>query len=81
MVHVLDPTKGEVIVNSGIGSHTPYFSSDSSNADSVIENIEGCSLAGPYDNPMPELTLSPSQGSMNSATGTGVSKERRFMLL
>ncbi len=23
---------------------------------------------GQYDNPMPELTLSPSQGSMNSAT-------------
>jgi hypothetical protein len=26
-------------------------------------------LAGWYDNPMPESTLSPSQGSMNSATG------------
>ncbi len=25
-------------------------------------------LVGQYDNPMPELTLSPSQGSMNSAT-------------
>ncbi len=25
-------------------------------------------LAGRYNNPMPELTLSPSQGSMNSAT-------------
>jgi hypothetical protein len=25
-------------------------------------------LAGRYDNPMPESTLSPSQGSMNSAT-------------
>ncbi len=25
-------------------------------------------LAGRYDNPMPEITLSPSQGSMNSAT-------------
>jgi hypothetical protein len=24
---------------------------------------------GEYDNPVPELTLSPSQGSMNSATG------------
>jgi hypothetical protein len=29
-----------------------------------------CSLACRYDNPMPELTLSPSQGSMNSATGS-----------
>jgi hypothetical protein len=27
-----------------------------------------CGLAGRYDNPMPELTLSPSQESMNSAT-------------
>ncbi len=27
-----------------------------------------CSLACRYDNPMPELALSPSQGSMNSAT-------------
>ncbi len=26
-------------------------------------------LAGRHDNPMPELTLSPCQGSMNSATG------------
>jgi hypothetical protein len=29
-----------------------------------------CSLAGRYDNPMPELTLSPQSGSMNSATGS-----------
>ncbi len=29
------------------------------------------SLAGRYDNPMPELTLSPQSGSMNSATGYG----------
>ncbi len=28
-----------------------------------------CSLVGRYDNPTPELTLSPGQGSMNSATG------------
>jgi hypothetical protein len=27
-----------------------------------------CSMAGQYDNPMPELTLSPRSGSMNSAT-------------
>jgi hypothetical protein len=25
MVHVLEPTLGEVLVNSGIGSHTPYI--------------------------------------------------------
>jgi hypothetical protein len=28
-----------------------------------------CSLAGRYDNPMPELTLSPQSGTMNLATG------------
>jgi len=28
-----------------------------------------CSLASQNDNPMPELTLSPQSGSMNSATG------------
>jgi len=28
-----------------------------------------CSLAGWYGNPMPELTLSPRQGTMNLATG------------
>jgi hypothetical protein len=28
-----------------------------------------CSLAGRFDNPAPELTLSPQSGSMNSATG------------
>jgi hypothetical protein len=28
MVNVLESTKGDVIVNSGIGSHTPRFSLD-----------------------------------------------------
>ncbi len=42
-------------VNSGIGlSYRPA-------------RIHG--MAGRYDNPMPELTLSPSDGSMNSTTG------------
>jgi hypothetical protein len=38
VIHVLDSTKGEVKVNSDIGSHTPCFSL---NNDYVIENIEG----------------------------------------
>jgi hypothetical protein len=45
---------GEIKVNSGIGwSYRPA-------------RLHG--LAGRYDNPMPELTLSLSHGSMNSAT-------------
>jgi hypothetical protein len=31
-------------------------------------------MAGRYDNPMPELILSPSQGSMNSATAEYVGR-------
>ncbi len=34
----------------------------------VVSARQPCSLACRYDNPMPELTLFPSQGSMNSAT-------------
>ncbi len=34
-----------------------------------------CSLAGGYDNPMPELTLSPQSGSMSSATEITLRKE------
>ncbi len=49
----LDPDCGDK-VNSGRGlSYRP-------------SRLHG--LAGQYDNPMPESTLSPSQGSMNSAT-------------
>jgi hypothetical protein len=35
------------------------------------------SLAAQYDNPMPELTLSHSQESMNSATGSRKTEVRR----
>jgi hypothetical protein len=35
----------------------------------VVPARQPCSLTCRYDNPMPKLTLSPSQGSMNSATG------------
>jgi hypothetical protein len=35
----------------------------------VVPARQPCSLACRYDNPMQELTLSPSQGSMNWATG------------
>ncbi len=50
----IDPWLGDK-VNSGIGlSYWPASS---------------CSLTGRYDNLMPELTLSPQSGSMNSATG------------
>jgi hypothetical protein len=34
----------------------------------VVPARQATWLAGRYDNPMSELTLSPSQGSMNSAT-------------
>ncbi len=36
-----------------------------------------CSLAGRYNNPMPELTLFPQSGSMNTATDYGVDYEIR----
>jgi hypothetical protein len=35
----------------------------------VVPARQATWMAGRYENPLPELTLSPSQGSMNSATG------------
>jgi hypothetical protein len=40
-----------------------------SSVDEFIDPCLGDEVNSRYDNPMPELTLSPSQGSMNSATG------------
>ncbi len=53
----IDPDWGDK-VNSGIGlSYRPACQTTWTGGD------------GPVSNPMPESTLSPSQGSMNSATG------------
>jgi hypothetical protein len=38
-----------------------------------MNSAKGTWLAGQYDKPMPELTSSPSQGSMNSAKDTWLS--------
>jgi hypothetical protein len=51
---------------------------DAKNEQELVSSLSGLWLAffnrharpaGRHDNPMPELTLSPSQGSMNSAAG------------
>jgi hypothetical protein len=39
-----------------------------------------CSLAGPYDNSMPELTLSPQSGSMDSAIALVCESQHRRLI-